>query len=194
MNNLHQSTIVTNYNRYPNIFLKLSELKKDADKILSFGCSIGAETQTLKELYFKNSNIYGVDINIDAIKKAKNKYKDNNFFLYDTNEHKQHKYDIIFAMSVLCRWPETEKVLSSKGIYEFEKYNDMINELDSLLNINGYLVIYNANYLFSDSDIFSKYEIITDTTINESGFVHKFNKQNEKLSYNNNEVIFKKLI
>ena len=81
MNEKHQISKHTEYNRYPNIFHFSSNLIKKDDNpkqnndqiwILSFGCSYGHEVRTLRNIYFPSAFIVGVDIDEEIIKKNQN--------------------------------------------------------------------------------------------------------------------------
>jgi 2-polyprenyl-3-methyl-5-hydroxy-6-metoxy-1,4-benzoquinol methylase len=194
MKNIHQKSNATKYNRYPEIFLTCSNIKNNNPKILSFGCSHGLEVFSLKEKYFPNSIIHGLDINKEMISicNKDNKYKDIYFYNYDDFNFSE-KYDIIFCMSVLCRWEDTKHVEDCSKIYSFKQFNSQLNDLDKLLNIGGLLVIYNSNFCFSDSELYNKYNVINSPLITSSGFVKKFNKLNKSLESEYNDCIFTKI-
>lgn len=191
---IHQLSNVTAYNRYPIIFNECSKLSDEKNlNILSFGCSTGEEILTLKEIYFPFSEIYGVEINEENIKACYNKIEKKYIMNYDQFLTDDKKFDFIFAMSCLCKWEDTYHTESSQKIYPFQNFEFITKVLDSKLKTNGFIVIYNSNYIFEDTCIFTKYEKISNSLINESGFVHKFNKNNEKIyNCNYNGVIFRK--
>lgn len=176
MATLNQLSTHTEYNRYPEIFKEVKKYHIGNPKILSFGCSIGEECITLKNEYFIDSEIHGYDIN--------NEIKPYNNILFYNNYNELKTYDIIFCMSVLCRWPE------DTGDYSFKLFNDTLIDIDKLLNINGFLVIYNSKYLFTDSDISYKYSII-NTDYKNTGFVTKYDKNNI-IIHNYSYYLFKK--
>ena len=62
----HQKNNTTKYNRYPAIFEKCKEYFEldPPERILSFGCSDGSEAYSLKDLYFPDSKIVGVDFSL----------------------------------------------------------------------------------------------------------------------------------
>ena len=64
---LNQITSVTMYNRHPAMFNECLEIIGDNKNILSFGCSYGDEVFSLKNIYFKDSKIDGIDINTEII-------------------------------------------------------------------------------------------------------------------------------
>ena len=171
----HQISNATSYNRYPNIFKYLSNIFNQNADILSYGCSSGEEVSTLNDLYFKNSNIFGFDTDITVIKKAEKRtdnIKDNKNIIRISNSIQDIEFDIVFVMSVLCKWPQTKNVEDCNNYYRFSDFQDELNKIDSLVKVGGYLVLYNTNYLFSDTVIYNKYEPVEFG--NESGFVDKF--------------------
>lgn len=178
----HQRSWHTENNRYPDIFNLCrdywNKLEQENLNILSFGCSTGEECFNLLR-YFPLSNITGVDINKVSIDKCnkKNVYK-NLSFMYSNYENIKFKspFDIIFCMSVLCRYGV------GNDDYKFSEFNGVLQELDNLISKNGLLVIYNSNFRFSDSDIYHKYNPLNSYRIKESGFVPKFDKNNNKLN------------
>jgi hypothetical protein len=103
------------------------------------------------------------------------------FFTELEDAGKYGSYDIILAMSVLCRWPETENIFDCTGIYEYGQFDAQIKILDGLLKKNGILVVYNANFKFTDTDVSKKYEALKIPDCDESGFVSKFSKGNKYL-------------
>lgn len=173
----NQISHATSYNRYPEIFKEIKGIIPSPSQILSFGCSTGMECETLQELYFPNIKIIGLDISEKVIKNniEKNKYK--NIKYYSKVNDITEKSDIIFANSVLCRWPESE------GEYTFETFENTLKVIDTLLNKDGYLCIYNSKYLFSETELFlnKKYETIV-TSHKETGFVTKYHKNNKKIN------------
>jgi chemotaxis methyl-accepting protein methylase len=172
MTQVNQSDNYTEYNRYPEIFEEVKNITKDNIKILSFGCSKGHECLTLKNEYFLNSEIDGYDINKNISicpDLCPDLSPDFNFY---NDYNKLKTYDLIFCMSVLCKWPE------DTGNYNIKLFEKTLIEIDKLLNVNGYLCIYNSKYLFTESRIFKKYSIVP-TEYKNTGFVTKYNKKNK---------------
>lgn len=154
---------------------------------MSFGCSTGIECETLQELYFPNIKIIGIDISEKVIKNniKKNKYKNINYYSKLDNINK--KSDLIFANSVLCRWPENNRE------YTFETFENTLQHIDNLLQKDGYLCIYNSKYLFCETNVFlnKKYEKV-NTLYKETGFVTKYHKNNKKVNNNYPFFLFRK--
>lgn len=171
----------TNLNRYPSLFKSVSSIFKSHEslRILSFGCSSGEELETLDRIYFKFSNIHGVDINKEALISARAKsYVNNKVEVYELESFlgSIQRYNLIFALSVLCRWPDTKNKSSIDHLYPFGTFEDAINLLDSRLDIGGYLVVFNANYRFEDTAISSSYQKVP-VKHQEDQFVTKFSPE-----------------
>lgn len=189
----HQISHRTWYDRYPNIFKTCSDyFTKDDLSILSFGCSDGSEVFTLNEIYFPDAEIHGVDINSDIIEvcNSKNTSPKIKFGLTKDLLNQEEIYDLIFCMSVFCRWPQTESIDNSSEEYTFNEFENEIASIYKHLKPGGALVIYNANFCFFEIDIYSKFTPLTNDAINESGFVHKFNSKNKKVDINYKDCIF----
>ena len=152
----NQISNATQFNRYPEIFKEIKKIIPKPKQILSFGCSKGLECETLHKLYYPNNKIIGLDINKEIIKNNIKKNKYNNIEYFSNFENISKKSDIIFANSVLCRWPEGQVK------YTFESFEKTLEIIDSLLNKDGYLCIYNSKYLFCETNLFleEKYENI----------------------------------
>jgi hypothetical protein len=184
----HQISHATKYNRYPDIFQACVEYFDRDINILSFGCSDGTEVKTLRELYFPTSNIHGVDISQKMVDQCNTKLKDDNtrFTLPDKLDK---NYDLIFCMSVLCRWPQTEKINDCSSEYKFSEFETQLSILHDNLASGGLLVIYNSNFCFFESKIYPLYYPLTKE-FPDSGFVHKFNSENKKVNINYRDCIF----
>lgn len=195
----HQLTSTTYANRYPGIFISAKNLSTSIGwkiSILSFGCSTGEECFTLSN-YFPESRIFGTDINKKNLKKAarRNRFQNIKFVLSDPKVlAKEGKYHIIFCLSVLCRWEETKYVSNCSSIYSFEKFEKTIGLLVNLLENGGYLVIYNSNFRFEDSKFFDRFQIVSTPMITNSGFVYKFDKENNRIFEKHKNVIYRKIL
>lgn len=187
----HQISNATKYDRYPIIFKECINYFKDkSPKILSFGCSNGTEVKTLRELYFKDSIIHGVDISHEMISACNNLNLDNNILFFHSDEVRNETYDLIFCMSVLCRWPQTQFLKDCSTEYTFDQFESQLIQLDKQLNPGGLLVIYNSNFMLSDSFLSNTYEPLICNSLNESGFVKKFTKENKEFLNNYKYSIF----
>lgn len=196
--NQHQLTSVTSANRYPELFLESVKAtpKNVHPKILSYGCSSGEECFTLAD-YFPQSQIVGVDINKANLRKAnrRNSRGGIKFLLSsDENIRAEGPYDLIYALSVLCRWDDTRYVTNCEQIYPFSKYEETVSSLVANLKINGLLIIYNSNFRFEDTRMFSCFEIVETLSVENSGFVYKFDAHNELIDQPHRGCIYRKKI
>jgi predicted TPR repeat methyltransferase len=194
----HQLTSTTAEDRYPHLFQEAVQAftKTNSPKILSFGCSTGEECFSLKK-YFADAEIIGVDINKRNIRRAvrKNIFSDVRF-LHSTGEtiKKEGGYNLIFCLSVLCRWEDTKDVANCEKLYPFKKFEEVVASLAESLLPNGLFIIYNSNFRFEDTLTFSNqgFEIVPTSTVNDSGFVHKFDRENNRLRGVHTSCIYRK--
>lgn len=194
---IHQVEHTTKRDRYPDVFEAarsyFESTGKQPSKILSFGCSTGDECFTLRT-YFADSFIVGADINKVSLSIAESQRSDKNIkFVASTasNLAELGPFDAIFAMSVLCRWPETKFLRDSSAIYPFDKFSKTIALLDSCLSPEGLFVIVNANYRFNDA--ICGYTIVRISDRND--WIPKFDTNNKRIEKSENaegEFIFKK--
>ncbi len=186
---IHQISTTTGYDRYPEIFRECQLYFKDkVPKILSFGCSNGLEVKTLTEKYFTESKVVGVDINPDMILSCIELKLNDKVSFFEIDKFTPEKFDLIFCMSVFCRWPQTAQLEDCSDEYPFSKFSEKLNDIDNMLNPEGLLVIYNSNFIFTDTNISKNYSIHKSTF--ESGFVKKFTKDNKPYLENYPHSIF----
>lgn len=147
-------------------------------------------------MYFPQSKIVGAEINADSREQAIQSNSDRNIEFIDSVIeliHSKGPYDVVFALSVLCKNPEAEYLESIASIYPFHVYNDLIEKLDSAIKPGGYLVIRSSNYRFRDTSVFEKYRVIEDALLREPIIFPKFDKNSNRLrDYLDKEEIFKK--
>ena len=171
----NQTSNCTFYNRHAKIFRELTEITPNPSRILSFGCSTGKECETFHKIYFPDANIIGLDISKEIIEEniKNNTFKQIEYF--SNFEEIKEKFNLIFAMSVLCLWPEEEN-----NKYTFETFSETLKQIDSLLEKDGYVCIYNSKYIFPETETFKKYKII-ETENKETGFVTKYHMNGDKI-------------
>ena len=195
----------TEYDRYPQIFAQALHLARTAERdegvrVLSFGCSSGDEVFTLAQDYFdqKTDQLIGVDISDVhlATARSNNKFGPRVIFKKSSNDvvRELGPYDLVFAMSVLCVWPDTKDMEDISSVFPFSKFEAMLQILDDNLRAGGYLVLYNANFCFADSAIAARYDKIDSADVQGSGFVKKFEKSNRAYpeDFEYHDVIFRK--
>ncbi|MBX2967382.1 MAG: methyltransferase domain-containing protein [Cyclobacteriaceae bacterium] len=194
----HQLTSVTSENRYPDLFecskQATANFESDKIRILSFGCSTGEECFSLRQ-YFPLSHIIGADIDRANLEAANRKNKDKQIdfiFSNETNIKNTGPYQAIFCLSVLCRWEDTKDLTNCEKVYPFSRFDKTLKMLSGHLVKGGILVIYNSNFRFEDSGLFSDFEVVP-TTHPDSGFVHKFDKDNNRVYETHSTCIYKKV-
>jgi len=136
--------------RYPFIFDSLKELLggKDKLRILSFGCSRGEETSSLRDR-FPRAQIDGVDDNQDVITANVENNSDKGV-AYSTEIPANATYDAALIMSVMVK-------------PKFKEFTDAMNYIDSHMKPGGYLTIYNSKYLFEKLPLFKKsYKLVAE--------------------------------
>ena len=194
--NIFQEASTTEFNRHPDIFNFLKvKYKNENIKILSFGCSSGEECMSLNK-YLPNASILGIDINKKSLAKAKQNNRNQNISYKYCEPNKISElgeFDVVIAISVLCKHPEATYLNELTKFYPFERYEEMVNKLDSIVKVDGLLIIRSSNYIFSDVKISNKYEFIENSNSRKPMSFPKFNSKGfRKKDYIENKEIFKK--
>lgn len=165
---INQISTATRADRYPEIFSEVQSIIPNPKNILSFGCSIGRESETLQKKYFPDVNQTGFDINPKVIYRNNIHNRYPNIHYTDDIDSLNCEFDLVFAMSVLCRWSSDDNLS-----YKFNTFDETLRIIDRLVAHNGYLCIYNSTYLFTDSSVSKKYQTI-NTKHTKTGFVTKY--------------------
>ncbi len=157
-NDTHQVSTASVGNKYDHIFLTISKhLNVRPVKILSYGCSDGYEPNDLANQFFTTSLVFGCDIDEVALDIArKTNQHPARVRILDFNQEilaQEGPFDLIIAMSVLCRWPDTQNVENASKVYSFDKFSTALKDLVGLLSPNGLICVYNSNYRVMDVDL-----------------------------------------
>lgn len=192
---LLQSASTTELNRHPDIFNELkSRYSQEKVRILSFGCSTGEECKSLSD-YIPEAQIVGVDINTESIEIAQSNFASENIKFMVKEPSKLTslgKFDVILAISVLCKHPESQLVSEISSLFSFEKYESIVCELDQLLTKGGLLFIRSSNFRFKDSTLSDQYEVVSWNQRNPEAFP-KFDSNNNRMDkYEEREELFMK--
>ncbi|MGE3803666.1 MAG: class I SAM-dependent methyltransferase [Gemmataceae bacterium] len=193
----HQLTSTTGMNRYPELFAEVRDLLgAKRVRVLSYGCSTGEECATLEKC-LETETIIGADINESNLRAARERFPSTRIEFIKSSAKllaARAPYDIVFCLSVLCRWEDTRDVEECSSIYPFEKFASAVLFLDSLLPKGGLLVIYNANFRFEDTATFLKsgYTAVASPAVVDSGFVHKFDQNNRRIRETHRTCIYRK--
>lgn len=177
-----QVSNTTKLNRYPGLFTAVAAIAGAAGivqpDILSFGSSTGEEVFTLTE-YFPGSAVLGLEINDTAIAQARAAYGDTPGVRFEKSgafDVAAGSLDIVFALSVLCRWPVTRRMDAIGDLYPFSAFEQHVAYLDSLLKPGGLLVIFNANYSFLHSRVSLGYDLVGHPRLARKGVVKRFRR------------------
>jgi hypothetical protein len=191
-----QAATSTSNNRYPGVFRTLQEriaqkagpgLGQGRLKILSFGCSTGSELSSLRS-YFPEALLYGCDVNAAALRLASDALQMDEAVIFESTPEniKSHgPFDVILAMSVLCRFPESmsRDILDLSTIYPFEDFNRTIGVLSDNLKMDGILCLYNTNHDFARSDVAAEFRAVRSPLIASNGFVDKFDVKGRRMTW-----------
>jgi SAM-dependent methyltransferase len=152
-------------NRHPRIFKQVLELKPGPGVVLSFGCSSGEEVATLRTLN-PLWTVHGADVSTTSLAEARLKDPDG-IYVQDARLLTSASYDVIFCMSVLCRYP------AYTGNFSFQTFESSLLLLLQLLKPNGILVLYNAQYDVKETHL-KLLPLACQKIRYGSGFVPKF--------------------
>jgi SAM-dependent methyltransferase len=186
----------TSNNRYPGVFRTLqgriaqkigAGLGQATLKILSFGCSTGSELSSLR-CYFPEALLYGCDVNRAALHSAADALLMDEAVIFEStpeNIKKHGPFDIILAMSVLCRFPNSmsRDLRDLSTIYRFEDFNRTIEVLSDNLRSGGILGIYNTNYDFARCDVAALFRSVRSPLLASNGFVDKFDVKGQRMTW-----------
>jgi len=191
----------TRHNRYPKTFAAAERLARltcpNGARILSFGCSTGEECVTLAGAYFAHHNdrVFGVDVDGAAVRIAQSGRPHDRVRYFESGDvclDVAGPFDVIFAMSVLCVWPETRDLVDISAIFPFERFVATCTELDQRLKVGGLLVIHNANYRLMQTPLKRRYQPVT-VRERDSALVHQFDSKGRRHERRSNQRIFRKL-
>lgn len=133
--------------RFPKIFDTARQIRPDAKRILSFGCSTGEECFSLAE-HFPAAEIVGVDIDYPSVQQARKANKSDRVFFH-TELGATGTYDIATCLMVL---------FSLENPVPRERWNEAVRRVDSRLNPGGLWVIYTSDYdIREETEVFEKY-------------------------------------
>lgn len=145
--------------RYPELFdaiaARLAELP--SPRILSFGCSSGAEVRALKRR-IPSARIVGLDLNRRVIARARAADPDGDYRIAAAPSAGE-QFDAILAMAVLRHGQlESERPQNCAAIMPFARFDDALADLDSALAPGGWLAIGNAHFRLADAALTARYE------------------------------------
>lgn len=167
---VHQTTAFTAENRYPELFDLAAALAPDAGRILSFGCSTGAELVALRRR-FPRAEIVGAEINARSRRIAVRRVTRDDRTAVVPPEGIRGTFDLVFALAVLQREPHKiaeMEVADLSSHYPFERFDKAVRGLVGQLRPNGLLCVFNAHYPVEESSVSSQLEPIEASPVMEN--------------------------
>lgn len=171
----------TSFDRYPAMFRAVrarventrgQELGGRALRILSFGCSTGAEMRTIRQ-FFPDAEVLGCDIDMS---RPEADLPGEVFFSTPEAIVTKGPYDLIFANSVLCARGRFRRD------FPFNVFEKLTTPLHLALKDLGLLCIYNSTYRFRDLSFAEQYRPVRSDQLFENGFLPKFTSDGTRLS------------
>jgi hypothetical protein len=191
---MFQKITSTDFNRYPGIFRTSASMMQalhGADmhggrlKILSFGCSEGHEMQSIR-CHFPEARIFGCDVNKAVLHMAKKAVSNDRlshvFLSNEDNIIANGPYDLVFAMSVFCQYPESKKLSNIQGLYPFSLFQKLVGTLCENLVPGGLFCLMNSNYLFRHTSMAPRFRAIRSPLQGGNGFIDKFDQNGDRLT------------
>ncbi|MBK9011496.1 class I SAM-dependent methyltransferase [Novosphingobium sp.] len=151
----------TSEDRYPTLFDALAERLADleAPRLLSFGCSSGAEVRALRRR-LPLARITGIDLNRRALGKARAADRDpRSVYRQAAAPDPGERFDAVLAMAVFRHGElEARRPASCSTVLPFARFAEGIAALDEVLEPGGWLAIGNAHFRFADTPAAANYE------------------------------------
>ncbi len=141
-------------NRYPELFdalaVRLAHLP--APRILSFGCSSGAEVRALR-LRLPSAQITGLDLNPRVLATARRADRHPaSTYRHAAAPDSADRYDAILALAIFRHGAlEAERPASCAAILRFAQVDRAITGLDACLVPGGWLAIHHSHFRFADT-------------------------------------------
>ena len=158
---IHQLSPVTAFDRYPTLFAALAARIRPA-RVLSFGCSTGEECATIGR-YWPDAEVVGVDVNEESLATARRRVA-NARFHHAAALPDLGGFDLVLALSVLCRHRDTLDQEDIAAIYPFRMFVEAVGRLVKAVAKHGVLVVLNANYRFEDTPHAAGFQPLLDGT------------------------------
>ena len=175
--NVFHTSLFRINNLLETCWLRFSQTERaQPKKILSFGCSIGDEVGSIRA-FFPDAKIFGCESDPRLLEISRLTFqhdRDLTFFSSTFEDIAAHgPYDLIVASAVLCRNPAPANYGAA---FSFAQFEDVLGRFDQSLSVGGLLILSNAGYRFSDSDLSIGYRALQSDIIPSNGFVDVFYK------------------
>ena len=160
-----RSTSKSSRQQHDDIFAAAaSSLRIVNPNVLVFGCADGAELDGLAASHFHHARVIGCDTDPDALRIAAlctaHPGRVQVIGAEPALVSAHGPYDVIVAMTVLCRWPETRSMEDVSELYPFSRFDEQIARFVGMLTSSGLLCVYNANYRVIDSSSMAQLEVV----------------------------------
>ena len=150
---VHQTTPFTCEDRYPELFDLARTMQPGAKRILSFGCSTGAELAALRRR-FPGAEILGAEINPRSRRIARRRFWGDSAVALVHPQEVCGEFDLIFALAVLQREPfktVESDIRDLSRFYPFERFDAAVTSLAGRLRPGGLLCVMHSQYRVEDS-------------------------------------------
>jgi SAM-dependent methyltransferase len=144
--------------RYPELFDRLAVLLAllPAPRILSFGCSSGAEVRALRRR-LPGARITGIDINPRMIARAIAADPSGTYRVAATPDPGE-RFDTVLALAVFRHGIlEAEQPDDCAPHLPFARFAEGTTMLDAVLEPGGWLAVWNAHFRFADTPAGARY-------------------------------------
>ncbi|WP_295631914.1 class I SAM-dependent methyltransferase [Novosphingobium sp.] len=145
--------------RYPELFAALAHRLRGIERprVLSFGCSDGAELRSLRR-YLPHAELVGIDLNPRALGRAQAHLAAHPDALMryhlagDTRDEPRESFDAILALAVLRHGElEAGRPVDCADILPFAQATAALADLDARLKPGGWLAVWHAHYRVRDA-------------------------------------------
>ena len=156
-------------NRYPEVFAALADRLRGIERprVLSFGCSDGAELRSLRR-YLPHAELIGIDLNPRALGRAQALLAKQPDALLryrlagDTSDEPRESFDAILALAVLRHGElEAARPASCAKILPFAQAAAALADLDARLKPGGWLAVWHAHFRVCDATATATYQTET---------------------------------
>lgn len=183
-----------------SIFAALQRsLDKVSPRVLVFGCSDGFEINSLAQSYFHHAEIYGCDVDVEALRIAQkhNAYPSRVHIIGYQRDMllKISPFDAIVSIRPVFRASQTQEALNARESSPFNDFAEAIGLFTSLLCQGGVLCLYDAEYCISDTPYAERYQTIDMPDLIAKGQVLRILERTKEMCESQNLTggLFKKI-
>lgn len=187
--------------RYPELFAALADRLRGIarPRVLSFGCSDGAELRSLRN-YLPGAELVGIDLNPRALARAQALLDAQpdpamRFLLAgDTRDEPRESFDAILALAVLRHGElEADRPGDCAAILPFARVAAALADLDTRLKPGGWLAVWHAHFRVRDAAATAGYAATRLPFSERDPLNLLYGCDNRKLSeITSSEVLFRK--